>query len=98
MAAFAYVGDAVESAAFRLIGARCWAPSPGGETAAVRAALRAAESVFITAVVAQRLPRAELDAALASGRPLLVIIPAPAGEPCTLDPAERARAQLGLER
>jgi hypothetical protein len=98
MAAFAYVGSAIESAAFRLIGARCWSPSPGEESAAVRAALRAAESVFITGAVAQCLPRAELDVALAAGRPLLVIIPAADGEPCALDPAERARAQLGLER
>jgi hypothetical protein len=98
MAAFAYVGSAVEAAAYRLIGAQCWAPSPGEEPAAVRAALCAAESVFVTCEVAHCLPRAELDAALAAGRPLLVIIPASDGEPCALDPAERARAQLGLER
>ncbi len=98
MAAFAYVGTAVDAAAFRLIGARCWAPLPGEERAAVRAALRAAESVFITCEVAQRLPRAELDASLAAGRPLLLIMPAPEAQPCALDPAERARAQLGLER
>lgn len=97
MAAFAYVGSAIEAAAFRLIGAQCWSPALGEEPAAVRAALCAAESVFITCEVAQCLPRAELDSALASGRPLLVIIPAPDGEPCALDPAERARAQLGLE-
>ena len=98
MAAFAYVGSAVDAAGFRLIGAQCWAPLAGEEPAAVRAALRAAESVFVTSEVAQRLPRAELDTALAAGRPLLVIIPQPEAEPCTLDPAERARAQLGLER
>jgi vacuolar-type H+-ATPase subunit F/Vma7 len=98
MAAFAYVGSAVDAAGFRLIGAHCWAPLPGEEAGAVRAALRAAESVFITSEVAQQLPRAELDTALAAGRPLLVIIPRPEAEPCTLDPAERARAQLGLER
>jgi vacuolar-type H+-ATPase subunit F/Vma7 len=98
MAAFAYVGSAVDAAGFRLIGAQCWAPLPGEEPAAVRAALRAAESVFISSEVAQRLPRAELDTALAAGRPLLVIIPTAETEPYTLDPAERARAQLGLER
>lgn len=98
MAALAYVGSAIDAAGFRLIGAQCWAPLPGEEPAAVRAALRAAESVFITCEVAHCLPRAELDAALTSGRPLLVIIPAPDGKPCALDPAERARAQLGLER
>ncbi len=98
MSAFAYVGTAVDAAGFRLIGARCWAPEPGEETAAVRAALRVAEAVFITNQVAERLPRPELDADLAAGRPLLVIIPAADAAPCALDPAERARAQLGLER
>jgi vacuolar-type H+-ATPase subunit F/Vma7 len=97
MAAFAYVGNAVDAAAYRLIGASCWAPDPGSEAAALRSALESAEAVFITAAVAERLPRAELDAALAGGHPLLVIIPE-AGRPCPLDPAERARAQLGLDR
>lgn len=98
MSAFAYVGAAVDAAGFRLIGAQCWTPEPGEEAASVRAALRAAEAVFITDEIAERLPRTELDADLAAGRPLLVIIPVADAAPCALDPAERTRAQLGLER
>jgi vacuolar-type H+-ATPase subunit F/Vma7 len=97
MVAFAYVGSAVEAAAYRLIGAACWAPGGGEEAAALRSALQAAEAVFLTASIAERLPRADLDAALASGHPLVVIIPEPK-RPCPLDPAERTRAQLGLDR
>ncbi len=47
----------------------------------VRAALRAAEAVFITDEVAERLPRAELDADLAAGRPLVILPLADAGRP-----------------
>lgn len=97
MVAFAYVGNAVDAAAYRLIGARCWAPAAGAETAALHSALESAEAVFIAAAVAERLPRADLDVALASGHPLVVLVPE-AGRPCPLDPAERTRAQLGLER
>lgn len=97
MAAFAYVGNAVDAAAYRLIGARCWAPGAGEEAAALKSASAAAEAVFITAAIAGRLSRAELDAALSSGHPLVVIIPE-AIRPCALDPAERTRAQLGLDR
>jgi vacuolar-type H+-ATPase subunit F/Vma7 len=98
MAAFAYVGDAVQAAGFRLIGAQCWVPDPGSERAAFRAARAAAEAVFITSAIAEKLPRVELDAALAAGRPLLLLIPTPGAGPSPLDPAERVRAQLGLER
>jgi len=97
MVAFAYVGHAVDAAAYRLIGARCWAPPAGTESAALRSALKSAEAVFIASAVAERLPRAELDAALACGHPLVVLVPE-AGRPCVLDPAERTRAQLGLDR
>ena len=97
MAAFAYVGNAVDAAAYRLIGAHCWAPDAGTEAAALQSALQSAEAVFVTAAVAERLPRGELDAALASGHPLVVIIPE-LNQPCPLDPAERTRAQLGLDR
>jgi vacuolar-type H+-ATPase subunit F/Vma7 len=98
MRAFAYLGEAVQAAAFRLIGAECWVPEPGNERAAFLAARSQAEAVFITPTIAQRLPRGELDAALAAGRPLLIIVPAPETETSVLDPAERVRAQLGLER
>jgi vacuolar-type H+-ATPase subunit F/Vma7 len=98
MLAFAYVGDSVQAAGFRLIGAKCWVPEPGSERAAFLAARKEAEAVFISPSIAERLPRTELDAALAAGRPLLLLVPTPGTDPSPLDPAERVRAQLGLDR
>ena len=95
-AALAYVGNAIDAAGFRLAGVRSWAPEAGAELAAFRAARADSEAVFITVAIAERLPRSELDAALAAGRPVLALIPEP-GKPSPLDPAERARLQLGLE-
>jgi vacuolar-type H+-ATPase subunit F/Vma7 len=97
MTAFAYVGAAEDAAGFRLAGARCWTPRLD-ETDALREALASGvEAVFITAEVAERVARAELEAALAAGRPLVVVLPEPGLPPCRLDPAERVRAQLGLD-
>jgi len=98
MTAFAYVGAAVDAAGFRLVGARCWVPEPGDERAAFLAATAAAEAVFIPPAIAERLPRIELDAALAAGRPPVLVVPTPGADPSPFDPAERVRAQLGLDR
>ena len=98
MAPFAYVGHALDGAGLRLAGVPCWVPAPGEELAAFRQAQAAAEAVFLAVEVADKLPRSELEAALASARPLLVLVPRPDAVPSALDPAERARAQLGLER
>jgi len=96
MVAFAYVGNAVDAAGFRLAGLRTWAPDRGAELAAFRAARASAEAVFISLAVAEQLPHAELDAALAGDRPVVVLVPESAGA-SPLEPAERARMQLGLE-
>ncbi|HQR21602.1 MAG TPA: hypothetical protein PLE54_16700 [Burkholderiaceae bacterium] len=98
MPAFAYVGNALDGAGLRLAGVQCWVPAAGGELVAFRQARAAAEAVFLAIDVAEKLPRGELDMALAAGRPLLILVPRPGDEPSPLDPAERARAQLGLER
>ena len=74
MTAFAYVGAAEDAAGFRLAGMRCWTPR-GDEADALRAALASGvEAVFVTADVAERVARDELDAALAAGRPLVAIL------------------------
>jgi len=97
MTAFAYVGAAEDAAGFRLAGMRCWTPQ-GDEADALRAALASgAEAVFITAEVAERIARGDLESALAAGRPLVVVLPEPGRPPGRLDPAERVRAQLGLD-
>ena len=95
--ALAYVGDAVDAAGFRLAGARVFSPAAGEETAALGQARGAAQVVLLSREVAAALPRSELETALAALQPLLAIVPE-GGEISPLDPAERVRAQLGLER
>jgi vacuolar-type H+-ATPase subunit F/Vma7 len=95
--ALAYVGDAVTAAGFRLAGARVFSPAPGAEAAALAQARGAADVVLLSAQVAEALPRGELEAAQAALQPLLAIVPK-GGTISPADPAERVRAQLGLER
>ena len=98
MTAFAYIGADEDAAGFRLAGVRCWTPR-GDDAEALRAALASGvEAVFIAADVAERVARDDLEAALAAGRPLVVVLPEPGLPPSRLDPAERVRAQLGLDR
>jgi vacuolar-type H+-ATPase subunit F/Vma7 len=93
----AYIGDAVEAAGYRLAGARAYAPAPGEEAAALAQARGLAQVVLLSRGVAAALPRGDLEAALAALQPLVAIVPEGGGI-SPLDPAERVRAQLGLER
>lgn len=95
-AAFAYLGDALHGAGFRLAGGLAWTPAPGTEAAALRQACARAQAVLIAAEVAARLPPAQLAAALAAGAPPVAIVAGGDGA-SPLDPAQRVRAQLGLE-
>jgi vacuolar-type H+-ATPase subunit F/Vma7 len=95
---FAFVGNAVSAAGYRLAGARTWTPAPGEEAGAVAQARASARIVLLAAEVAAALPRAELDVMLAAPQPLLAIVPGAGGEISPADPAQRVRAQLGLER
>ena len=97
MAALAYVGDAVRAAGFRLAGARVFSPVPGEEAAALAQARGEAHVVLLSVAVAAALPRGEREAAQAALQPLVAIVP-DSGEVSPFDPAERVRAQLGLER
>ena len=93
----AYVGSAAEAAGFRLAGGRVFSPEAGEEAAALKQARSAAQVVLLSPEVAEALPRGDLDAALAALQPLVAIVP-DGGGVSPLDPAERVRAQLGLER
>ena len=95
--ALAYVGDAVDAVGYRLAGARVYSPAAGEEAAALAQARGMAQVVLLSREVAAALPRAALEAAQAALQPLVAIVPED-GEISPLDPAERVRAQLGLER
>jgi vacuolar-type H+-ATPase subunit F/Vma7 len=98
MSALAYIGDPLQCAAYRLAGFATWSPDPGAELEALQAALVGTQAVFISAEMASRLPRSRLEKALAAGSPLVAIVPRTGGRASELDPAERVRSQLGLER
>jgi vacuolar-type H+-ATPase subunit F/Vma7 len=95
--ALAYVGDALGAAGFRLAGASVFTPDAGAEAAALAQASESAQVVLLSAAVARALPRGELQAALAALQPMVAIVPE-SGAISPLDPAERVRAQLGLEQ
>lgn len=96
-APIAYVGNALEAAAWRLAGAAAFAPGAGDETAALAQASRGSEVVLLEAQIAARLPLAVLEAALARVSPLTAIVPDANTAPLPIDPPERVRRQLGLE-
>jgi len=95
--ALAYVGDAVDAAGYRLAGASVFVPAAGEEAVALAHARDTAQVVLLSREVAAAMPRGQLEAALAALQPLVAIVPE-GGETSSLDPAERVRAQLGLER
>lgn len=96
-ARFVYIGDAVTAAGFRLGGAVTLSPPPGEERTALLQAAKEANVVLLSTDVAEALPRAELNAALAALQPLVAIVPQAGALWSGRDPAERVRAQLGLE-
>lgn len=92
-----YVGDAMEAAGFALAGIAARTPAPGAEAAAFAEAQAGAQVVLLGAAVAVRLPRKALEAALAAGVPLVMILPDDSADPRLPDPVASARRQLGME-
>lgn len=92
-----YVGDAARAAGYRLGGFATLTPATGQEAAAIEQAMRQASIVVLDADIAERLPRARLEAWLAGGSPPFLIAPRSDGTSSALDPAERVRIQLGLD-
>ena len=92
-----FVGNAVRAAGFRLAGFATLTPAREHEVAAIEAARQASSLLVLDADVAERIPPARLDAWLVAGAPPVVIAPGPDGAVSRADPAERVRAQLGLD-
>lgn len=95
--AIAYLGDPASAAAYALAGIDARSPAHGEELAAFERARRRARVVLLDAACAQRLPVAELEAALAAAEPLVVIVPGEAAVAGLPDPVARARKQLGMD-
>lgn len=91
-----FLGDEATATAFRLAGLRVRVVATGDEAAAFALARGEAALLLLDADYAARLPTATLRAALESGQPPLLVLPAAAGEPPAGDPAATVRRLLGL--
>jgi len=70
----ALICDEITALGWRLAGAQVHVPEPEGASEALRAVLGGAEVVLITAALAARIPREQLEAALHASRPLVLVI------------------------
>ena len=92
-----YLGDELSAAGFRLAGVSARVPPGGDEAAWLHSAMREAKIVLLGARCAASIPADELEAALASISPLVMIVPEFDGRPTPADPASRIRQLLGVE-
>jgi vacuolar-type H+-ATPase subunit F/Vma7 len=92
-----FVGGEIDAAGFRLAGVATRVPLPGEEAAAFDSARSEATVLLVSAACARSIPRAALDAALAAPAPLMLIVPEPAAEDVSFDPAGKVRRLLGVE-
>jgi len=92
-----YLGDELSAAGFRLAGVSARVPPRGDEAAWLHIAMRDAKIVLLGARCAAGIPPEELEPALASISPLVMIVPEFDGRPTSGDPASRIRQLLGVE-
>ena len=91
-----FVGDEVTAQGFRLSGARVCSPEPGSELESFRDACRSGSLILLDSVCARRLPRDQLDDALAATSPLVLVVPRISSVDAP-GPADRVRRILGFE-
>jgi vacuolar-type H+-ATPase subunit F/Vma7 len=92
-----FIGDEVTAAGFRLAGVSVRVPARGAETVALREEVSRAALILIGRGVAGRVDPRELQLALASASPLVLVLPDAAGLPPEVDVAARVRLQLGVD-
>lgn len=97
MAAPVFIGDEASAAGYRLAGFEVDMPKPGGAAAALARALERADLVFITAALSREIPERDLDAALRSVSPMVLMVPDINGTVQPPDMHEIVRQMLGLE-
>jgi vacuolar-type H+-ATPase subunit F/Vma7 len=92
-----YLGDELSAAGFRLAGVSALVPPAGEEARWLHAAMSDAQVVLLANRCAAAISPGELEAALASRSPLVMVIPGFDGAPASSDPAVRVRRLLGVE-
>ena len=95
MSAAIFIGDELTAAGFRLVGIETVVPDDAG--AALRDARRRAGLVIITAELAERIPAAELEAAMLAEAPVLAILPDVLLRASPPDLGKKLRSVLGIE-
>jgi vacuolar-type H+-ATPase subunit F/Vma7 len=90
------IADEITAAGFRLAGVAVEVPEPAQLAPLFQRLLGTSELLLVTAEQAARLPAGDLEAALARGRPLLLVIPDVRGAVSPPDLGQRLRRQLGL--
>ncbi|MEY6433424.1 V-type ATP synthase subunit F [Thioalkalicoccus limnaeus] len=96
MARFAFLGDEVSAAGFRLTGVATHVPRPDEIPALVRRLGEEVEVILLTAEVAAQLPKGWLDETHAADWPLVCVMPDIRGHQEPPDFAGPIRGQLGI--
>jgi vacuolar-type H+-ATPase subunit F/Vma7 len=91
-----FIGDEVSAVGFRLAGAQVTILEGQDPVAAFDQACAAADLVLISAEAAERIPAADLRAALRRGQPLVLVVPDVRGHAAPPDLGAGLRRQLGL--
>jgi len=91
-----YIGDEVSASAYRLAGLRVHIPGDDDLGAVLADACEDAPLVLLSAVVAKRLPAAQLERLLARVAPPVVVVPDVRSPGESDDVAMRMRRQLGV--
>jgi vacuolar-type H+-ATPase subunit F/Vma7 len=97
MAGILVIGDEITCTGFRLTGVETRTPAAEETRETFQKALSGAALIIITAEYALRLPRAALDAAMATEAPAIVVIPDVRENEQPPDLAASIRETLGIE-
>jgi vacuolar-type H+-ATPase subunit F/Vma7 len=92
-----FIGDELSAAGFRLTGIETVVPEPEEVGAALDDARKRAGLVILTAELANRVPPAELEAAMLAETPTLAIIPDVLFRAEPPDLGKKLRSVLGIE-
>ncbi len=96
MSPFAFIGDPLSAAGFRLAGARVHSPGEQTATALFRALRDQCRVLLLTAESAAQIPPELLAQTVEQGRPLLLVVPDAAGRAAPTDLEQELRRQLGM--
>ena len=96
MFAVIFIGDEVTAQGFRLAGAATHIPAQDDVATSFADALRQGSLVLITADAASRLDPAELERAVRSASPLVLVVPDAAMRRMPPDPAATVEQVLGI--